>query len=46
MGETTTVRVHRATRDRLTQLSPTLRVATAEEVVTRALDLLEAFSSN
>src|SRR5664280_2041282 len=42
MGETTTVRVHRATRDRLTQLSRTLHVDTAEEVVTRALDLLEA----
>jgi hypothetical protein len=42
MGETTTVRLHRATRDRLTQLSRQLDVSSAEEVVTRALDLLEA----
>jgi hypothetical protein len=41
MGETTTVRVHRATRDRLTRLGRQLDVSSAEEVVTRALDLLE-----
>jgi hypothetical protein len=42
MSETTTVRLNKATRDRLTRLSRQLHVDRAEDVVTRALDLLEA----
>jgi hypothetical protein len=41
MSNTTTVRVHKATRDRLTRLSQQLRAASTEDVVTQALDLLE-----
>jgi hypothetical protein len=41
MSDTTTVRVHKATRDRLARLSRQLRVDSSEEVVTQALDLLE-----
>lgn len=39
---TTTIRVHRGTRDRLATLARRLEVDTAEEVVVRALDLLES----
>jgi len=42
MADTTTVRMHKATRDRLTRLSRQLQVGTTEDVVTQALDLLEA----
>ncbi len=42
MAETTTVRVNKTTRDRLAQLGRQLQVDTAEDVVARALDLLEA----
>jgi hypothetical protein len=42
MSETTPVRLNKATRDRLTKLSRQLHVDRAEDVVTRALDLLEA----
>jgi hypothetical protein len=41
MSDTTTVRVHKTTRDRLTRLSKQLRVDSTEDVVTQALDLLE-----
>ena len=41
MSDTTTVRVHRTTRDRLARLSRQLRVDSTEDVVTQALDLLE-----
>lgn len=41
MSDTTTVRVHKTTRDRLTRLSHQLQTASTEDVVTRALDLLE-----
>lgn len=42
MSETTTVRVHRATRDRLSRLGKQLHLDRTEDVVSRALDLLEA----
>lgn len=41
MSDTTTVRVHKVTRDRLARLSHQLQTASTEDVVTRALDLLE-----
>ena len=41
MSDTTTVRVHKATRDRLTRLSHQLKTTSTEDVVTQALDLLE-----
>lgn len=41
MSDTTTVRVHKSTRDRLARLSQQLQTASTEDVVTRALDLLE-----
>ena len=41
MSDTTTVRVHKTTRDRLARLSRQLHVDSTEDVVTQALDLLE-----
>ncbi|HYO18066.1 MAG TPA: hypothetical protein VES02_05295 [Dermatophilaceae bacterium] len=41
MSDTTTVRVRKATRDRLARLSRQLQTASTEDVVTQALELLE-----